>query len=114
MSGPLMSTLCGSLGNSGGINSVYFSISHNFFLLLRRVSKGVKRAVENSRGLLFDAYQERLGEICGEVPRGLLLGVHRQRFNFDGGFDGAENGHGYKCKNRVSIDQGMGTITSQV
>ena len=36
------------------------------------------------------------------------MGVHCQRFNFDGGFDGAENGHGYKCKNRVSIDQGIG------
>jgi hypothetical protein len=32
-------------------------------MLLRRVSKGTKRAVKNSRGLLFDAYQERLGEI---------------------------------------------------
>ena len=90
------------------MNSVYFSISQRFFLLLRRVSKGVKRAVENSRGLLFDAYQERLGEICGEVPRGLLLGVHHQRFNFDRNGDRAENGHTYKCKKRVSIDQGIG------
>ena len=71
-------------------------------MLLRRVSKG-KRAVENSRGLLFDAYQEQLGEICWGVSRGLLLGVHRQRFNFDGNGDGAVNGHEYKHKNRVSI-----------
>jgi len=32
------------------------------------------------------------------------LGVHRQRFNFDGNGNGAVNGHEYKCKNRrVSI-----------
>ena len=36
------------------------------------------------------------------------MGVHRQRFNFDRNGDGAENGHAYKCKNRVSIDQGIG------
>ena len=36
------------------------------------------------------------------------MGVHRQRFNFDRNGDGAENGHAYKCKKRVSIDQGIG------
>ena len=42
------------------------------------------------------------------VSKGLLLNVHRRRLNFDGNGDGAENGHAYKCKNRVSIDQGIG------
>jgi len=35
-----------------------FQFLKDFFLLLRRVSKGSKRAVKNSRRLLFDAYQE--------------------------------------------------------
>ena len=75
---------------------------------LRRVSKGTKCAVENSRGLLFGAYQERQGEICWGVSRGLLLDVHRRRLNFDGNGDGAENGHAYKCKNRASIAHWIG------
>jgi len=36
------------------------------------------------------------------------LGVHRQRFNFDGNGDGAVNGHEYKHKNRVSIAHWIG------
>ena len=57
-------------------------LTKNFFLLLRRVSKGAKCTAENSRGLLFGAYQERLGEICWGVSRGLLLDVHRQKLKF--------------------------------
>jgi hypothetical protein len=81
---------------------IFQFLTNKVFLLLQRVSKA-KRAIENSRGLLFDAYQEQLGEICWGVSRGLLLGVYRQRFNFDGNGDGAVNGHEYKHKNRVSI-----------
>ena len=90
------------------MGSLFFNFSQKIFLLLRRVSKGAKRAVEKSRRLLFDAYQEQWGEICWGVSRGLLLDVHSQKINFDGTGDGAENGHAYKCKNRVSIDQGIG------
>jgi hypothetical protein len=39
------------------------------FMLFRRVSRSAKNAVDNSRGLLFDAYQERLGELCEIVDR---------------------------------------------
>ena len=60
---------------------IFQFLTNKVFLLLRRVSKA-KRAVENSRGLLFDAYQERLGEICWGVSRGLLLDVHRQKIKF--------------------------------
>jgi len=42
---------------------IFQFLTKKVFLLLQRVSKA-KCAVENSRGLLFDAYQERLGEIC--------------------------------------------------
>ncbi len=90
------------------MGSLFFNFSQIFFLLLRRVSKGAKRAVENSRGLLFDAYQEQRGEICWGVSRGLLLDVHSQKLNIDGTGDGAENGHAYKCKNRVSIAHCIG------
>ena len=74
------------------------------FMLLRRVSKGTKRAVENAKGLLFDAYQERLGEVCQGVATCLFLDENRRNFNYwDGCGGGAVNGHKYKLKNRVSI-----------
>jgi hypothetical protein len=50
------------LGDSGGINPVYFSISNKKeFYALSEDSRSAKSAVENSRGLLFDTYQEQLG-----------------------------------------------------
>jgi hypothetical protein len=56
-------------------------IQHNFkfhtkknFMLFRRVSGSAKNAVDNSRGLLFDAYQERLGELCADVSRTPIWG----------------------------------------
>ncbi len=69
---------CGSLGNSGGINSVYFSISHkDFFLLLQRISQGKKRAIENSKGLLFDAYQGQKTRLVIPVFRNLFFGPQK-------------------------------------
>ncbi len=70
------------------------------FMLFQRVSKSAKSAVDNSRGLLYDAYQERLGELREEVPR----------WGQDWGEGLPRSWHGYKCKckNRVSIDLGLG------
>jgi len=39
------------------------------FMLFRRISRSAKSAAENSRGLLFNAYQERMGDICNEISR---------------------------------------------
>ena len=73
-------------------------------MLFWRVSKSAKSTVNNSRGLLFDAYQERLGEICNELPR--LCGEHV--FRWGQYQDEEKNGRSYKCKDRVSIDLGRG------
>ena len=73
-------------------------------MLFWRVSKSAKSTVNNSRGLLFDAYQERLGEICNELPR--LCGEHV--FRWGQYRDEEKNGRSYKCKDRVSIDLGRG------
>ena len=67
-------------------------------MLFGRVSRSAKDAVDNSRGLLFDAYQERLSELC-EIET-------RNRWGRDRGLPG--NMLCYKCKNRVSIDLGLG------
>ena len=68
-------------------------------MLFRRVSMSAKSAVNNSRGLLFDAYQERLGELCEIISR-------TPRWGRDRGLPG--NLLSYKCKNRVSIDLELG------
>jgi hypothetical protein len=68
-------------------------------MLFRRVSRSAKNAVDNSRGLIFDAYEERLGELCEIVSR-------MPRWGQDRGLPG--NLLSYKCKNRVSIDLELG------
>ena len=78
---------------------IFQFLSQKNFMLFRRVSKSAKSAVDNSTGLLFDTYQERLGELRKEVPR----------WGRDWGEGPPRSWHGYKCKckNRVSIDLGL-------
>ena len=68
-------------------------------MLFWRVSRSAKSAVDNARGLLFDAYQEWLGELCKEISQ-------RSRWGRDQGVPG--NHQNYKCENRVSIDLELG------
>ncbi len=81
------------------IQHIFQFLTKKNFMLFRRVSRSAKNAVNNSRGLLFDAYQERLGELCEEVSRRPIWGRDR-------GLPG--NIQNYKCKNRVSIDLELG------
>ena len=78
---------------------IFQFLSKKKFMLFRRVSKSAKSAVDNSRGLLFNTYQEHLGELRKEVPR----------WGRDWGEGPPRSWHGYKCKckNRVSIDLGL-------
>ena len=75
---------------------IFQFLSKKNFMLFRRVSRSAKRAVDNSKGLLFDAYQERLDELCEVVKS-------RLRWGRDRGPPGSWAS--YKCKNRVSNDR---------
>ena len=71
------------------IQHIFQFLSKKNVMLFRRDSRSAKSAVYNSRGLLFDAYQERLGELCEEVSQ-------RPRWGLDQGPPG--NGQNYKCE----------------
>ena len=81
------------------IQHIFHFLTKKIFLLFQRVSRSAKNAVDNSRGLLFDAYQERLGELCKEVSRRPIWGR-------DQGLPG--NIQNYNCKIRVSIGLELG------
>ena len=75
---------------------IFQFLSKKDFMLFRRVSRSAKSATDNSKGLLFDAYQERLDELCKVVKI-------RPRWGRDRGPPGSWAS--YKCKNRVSNDR---------
>ena len=70
---------------------IFQFLSKKNFMLFWRVYRSAKSAVNNSRGLLFNAYQERLGKLCEEISQ-------RPRWGLDRGLPG--NFQNYKCKNR--------------
>ena len=80
------------------LQNIFQFLTKKNFMLFRRVSRSAQAAVDNSRGLLFDAYQERLSELC-EIET-------RNRWGRQRGPLG--NMRCYRCKTRVSIDLGLG------